>query len=91
MVDPFRAWTTDINSLSDLGEGTVYFEFDGQWATRQVEVYGDRWLCSSKDYPPGVGPGLCDQPLSELDLHKEHEIFKVEFEHVWREGQRRCR
>ena len=32
----------------NIGKGFAYFEFDGEWATRQVEVYGDRWFNSKR-------------------------------------------
>ena len=74
---------------SDLGEGIVYFEIDDIWVVRQVEIYGDRWFCSNRDYHPEIGPALCDQPLSELDLRPEHEISPNEFEVVWSEALKR--
>jgi hypothetical protein len=73
---------------SDLGEGTAYFEFDGEWAIRQVENYGDRWFYSSKSYHQEIGPALCDQPLSELGLGPEHEISKESFEQAWDRAKR---
>jgi hypothetical protein len=74
---------------SDLGQGIFYVEFDGEWASRQVEVYGDRWFCSLKDYHEEIGPGLCDLPLSDMELGPEQEIFGEEFELVWKEAERR--
>lgn len=35
---------------SDLGTGIAYFEFDNEWAVRQVENYGERWFCSTEDH-----------------------------------------
>jgi hypothetical protein len=69
-----------------FGSGMAYFEFDGKDPTRQVEVYGELWLSLLEDYYPGIGPGLGDQPLSELNLGTEHEISKEEFEEVWQEA-----
>jgi hypothetical protein len=66
-----------------LGKGVAYFEFVGEWATRQVEVYGDRWFCSLDDYYAELGPGLIDQPLAGLGMGPEHEISAGEFERVW--------
>ncbi|GCE15241.1 hypothetical protein [Tengunoibacter tsumagoiensis] len=76
---------------ADLGlmVGTAYFEFEDEWPTRQVEVYGEKWLCSNKEYHPGVGPGLADQPLSFFEFKKEHEINKTEFELIWAEAIKR--
>ncbi len=71
---------------SGLGPGVVYLEFDGEWATRQVEVYGDRWFCSLQGYHPELGPGLVDQPLSVLELRPQHEISEAEFEEAWQEA-----
>ena len=76
---------------SDLGGGVVYFEFDGEWALRQVEAYGERWFCSDKDYHPESGTGLCDQPLAELGLEPDDEMTREEFESVWDEAQRKGR
>lgn len=75
---------------SDLGIGVVYMEFDGDWATRQIERYGTRWFCSNKEYHPEIGPGLADQPLSASDLESEDEISKEEFEAVWEEAIKHC-
>lgn len=74
---------------TDLGEGAVYLEFDGNWVSRQVEVYGDKWFCSNKNYYTEIGLALCDQPLGELDLGSEHEISQSEFEAAWNEALKR--
>jgi hypothetical protein len=68
---------------SSLGLGVAYIEFDGDRATRQVENYGEKWFCSDKDFHSGIGPALCDQPLSELGLNLTDEISPDEFERVW--------
>ena len=47
---------------SDLGGGVVYFEFDGEWALRQVEAYGERWFCSDKDSTPRAAPACATNP-----------------------------
>lgn len=73
---------------SDLGVGTVYFEFVGDYATRQVERYGDHWFDSRTPYHPEIGPGLLDQPLTELELGESDEISAEEFEHAWNESVR---
>ena len=75
---------------SDLGTGFVYFEFDGETATRQVEMYKDRWFYADnpKQYFDEIGPGLVDQPLSELELTADQEITKEEFEEAWEEALR---
>jgi hypothetical protein len=71
---------------SELGTGEVWFEFEGEIATRQIEQYGDRWFSSRDEYHGEIGPSLTDQPLSELDLEPEHEISAEEFERVWQES-----
>lgn len=71
---------------SELGQGVVWFEFDGEQPLRQVERYGDRWFSSRHEYHPEIGPGLVDQPLSVLDLGAEQEITAEEFEAAWREA-----
>jgi hypothetical protein len=68
---------------SDLGDGEVWFEFDGEQPVRQVERYGDRWFSSRSDHHPEIGPGLVDQPLSVLELGSEDEIGAEEFEWAW--------
>lgn len=75
---------------SAVGPGVIYNEFDGEWATRQVEVYGDRWFSSLDDYNPELDAGgLADKPLSELDLGPEYEISQEEFEDAWQSALRR--
>jgi hypothetical protein len=71
---------------SGLGKGTVYLEFDCDWATRQVEVYGDRWFDSTREYHPELGPALVDPPLSVLDLKPEQGITAQEFEEIWKKA-----
>jgi hypothetical protein len=69
-----------------LGPGIAYLEFDGEIPTRQVEKYGDLWLCSIRDYYPGTGPGLTDRALSELGPEPKLEISQEEFEETWNEA-----
>ncbi len=68
---------------SMVGEGTLYIEFNGEHATRQVECYGDTWFSSRQDYYEDKGPGLFDGLLSDLDLSEVIEITAKEFEQVW--------
>ena len=78
------------NTESPLGIGFIYLEFENDCAIRQVEIYGDQYLSSyNKDYHPGHGPALCDQPLSEIELGSEYQISPEEFELVWNEAVRR--
>ncbi len=70
-------------SESSLGAGTIYSEFEGESAIRQVENYGETWLSSRQEYNEGVGLGLYDGKLSDLDLSDTVEIEKQEFEEVW--------
>ena len=71
---------------SELGNGVVYLEFQDDWPTRQIEIYGDRWFSSHKGYHPELGPALADQPLSVLELGEEFEITSEEFETAWNEA-----
>ena len=68
---------------SALGVGVAYLAFDGEWATRQVENYGDRWFRSDRDFHAELGSALCDQPLAELGLTAENEVEQFEFEQAW--------
>ena len=70
---------------SDLGEGMAYLEFNGEWACRQVEVYGNQWRCADEAHDEW----LADQPLEVVGLGAEHEISAEEFERIWREAMRR--
>jgi len=49
-----------------IGKGAVWLEFDGDWATRQVELYDGRWHSSLEEYrPDGCEPRCrCDTPSS---------------------------
>lgn len=77
---------------TDIGNGEVYVEFDGEWATRQVDVIGQRWFCShGHTYHPEIGLALLDQPLSVAQPDPEYEITASDFEQVWREALERCR
>lgn len=71
---------------SDYGPGIAYLEIDGEWPSRQVEIYGEIWLWGDEAHPKN----LADQPFEFLDLHDEHEIPAGEFERVWREANKRC-
>lgn len=76
---------------SNLGIGIVYFEFDNNYASRQVEVYGNKWFCSNNCSNTGYhhelgGLALCDQPLSELCLSPKNEISSDDFEEIWYEA-----
>lgn len=73
---------------SELGGGVLWIEFDGEQPTRQVERYGERWVSSRDEYHPGLGGGLADQPLSEVDLGPEHEVSPAEFEDAWEKAGR---
>jgi hypothetical protein len=72
-----------------LGANVIYMEFEDEWPTRQVEIYGGRWFSSLEDYHPDLGPGLSDQPLSRMGLESEKEVCKDEFEKTWAEAVRR--
>lgn len=79
-----RYFKSTAESLYGIGE--VFFEFEGERATRQIEIYGDRWFTSRHDHHNELGPGLADQPLSEIGLTKSDEISRTEFETLWAES-----
>lgn len=84
-----RYFKVDLpTSMTGLEPGAAYQEFDGEEPTRQAERYGKRWFTSRKDYHPGLGPGLVDLPLSELELDPADEITAEEFEAAWIESGR---
>ena len=66
-----------------LGLGVVYTEFKHNRATRQVENYNGTWYSSRDEYHNGIGPGLYDGWLSDLDLSESEKITKEEFEQIW--------
>ncbi|MGR6922411.1 hypothetical protein ACU635_49865 [[Actinomadura] parvosata] len=65
---------------SDLGEGIAYLEFDGQWVSRQLEIYEDGVFRGTASDSPDM---MTDQPLEELGLTEEHEISAEEFNEAW--------
>jgi hypothetical protein len=72
-----------------IGKGAVWLEFDGDWATRQVELYDGRWYSSVGEYHPDLGGGgLADQPLQEHEFQPSEEISAEEFEAAWNEALR---
>lgn len=71
---------------SDLGVGEAYLEFRGQWASRQVEVYPQKWRRADQEN----NTWLADQPLDAIGLESEHEITAEEFESIWEEALERC-
>lgn len=61
-------------------------EWEGEWNTRQVQWYYNRWLSSVDEYWPGLGRSLSDQPLSRSTDGEAQEISAQEFERVWHEA-----
>jgi hypothetical protein len=76
-----------FDAESEFGEGVQYVEFDGEWATRQVECYGDRWFNVSLDNCKEWGRiTLCDQPISKLCIRANNVIDVNEFEIAWKKS-----
>lgn len=71
---------------SEFGEGVAYIEIDGDWPSRQVEIYGDTWLRGDESRLER----LADQPFAVLELGPEYQIEEAEFERIWREAVERC-
>ena len=70
-----------------LGPGTLYIEFEGEWATRQAECYQGEWFSSNqKDYHSELGISLADQPLSRIGLGCDERISAEEFEEAWNQA-----
>jgi len=80
-----------VVSETIFGEGYTYFEFYGEMAIRQIEHSGDKWLSSRNDYHEGIGPSLCDIPLSQMELYEEDKITSEEFDIAWEKaGKYQC-
>ena len=60
-------------------KGWWYVEFEGEWATRQIEVFPNKILTSARD---GY---LCDLPLKDTSLLEipGAEITQEEFLAIW--------
>src|SRR5213595_489255 len=88
-------WKKGPELLPGLGMTTTYQEVNGEWITRQVEVYDDRWYMadSPEVHHPELGGGLCDRPLSDMISQgifgPENQIEKSVFEEAWHEAVRR--
>jgi hypothetical protein len=67
---------------SELGTGVVYVEIVDDWASRQVEVYGDTWRWADEANPSG----LADQSADDLELDDAHAIPAAEFEQAWKQA-----
>jgi hypothetical protein len=70
---------------SELGAGVVYLEIDDEWASRQVEVYGDTWRWADEANPTG----LADQSVDDLGLDETSAIPATEFETAWQRALER--
>lgn len=73
------------NSEFLAGLGTIYTEFIGQIATRQISVINDVYYSSSslQDYHPDIGYLLYDGIKDDLDFSFSTEITEKEFETIW--------
>ncbi len=71
---------------SDIGEGIAYIEITGEWVSRQVEIYGERYRWADENN----SEWLADQPLGELGFDFEDEITSEEFEKIWKEVKEKC-
>jgi hypothetical protein len=69
------------------GEGLQFIEFDGQWASRQVECYAGKYLSVCDQTPLELACiKLCDQPLSLLELQPEDISSENEFNTAWNQS-----
>jgi hypothetical protein len=66
----------------------VWLEYEGESATRQVEVYDGSWYSSIDEFHPGLGGSLTHVPLQENAFEPKEEISAAEFEAAWQEAAR---
>ncbi len=74
----YRHWTE-----SEHGEGTVYFELLDSWITRQIEVFGQKFIWCDENGCSDERAMLSDQPVDIATLKDAIEIDKSEFESLW--------
>ena len=74
-------------SESLVGSGEIYTEFNGEIAVRQVEIYNGKYYSSRSEYHEGIGLGLYDGLLSELDMSDSVEISAEEFDLIWEKSK----
>jgi hypothetical protein len=67
---------------SELGTGVVYIEISDDWASRQVEVYGDTWRWADEANPTG----LPDQSIVDLELDETSAIPAADFDRAWEQA-----
>lgn len=78
----FKHWAESV-----LGEGVAFMEARGEWIVRQVEIYGPCIVWCNEQGQSDDRFMLADQPLSDLGLTVEDEIYADEFEAVWRRAK----
>jgi hypothetical protein len=77
-AEPLPEW----GDPKELGPGIYYIEYDGEWATRQCEIFANGLRLSSLD--PAYF--MCDQSISRMQFPHPTitEITVAEFEDAWR-------
>ena len=70
---------------SELGNGVVYLEITDDWASRQVEVYGETWHWADEVNPTA----LTEQSIDDLDPDATHAITAADFDDVWAQALER--
>ena len=68
---------------SELGTGMCWFEFEREWAARQVEVYGDVWRWGDE----ANRRWLSEEPELELEVSGAVVIGAEEFEQAWEKAR----
>jgi hypothetical protein len=68
----------------EYGEGHVYYEFEGQWVSRQVEIY------QSKCFRYEGRLEVCSQPFDAMGFAKDDEITSDEFGRIWDTALKDC-
>jgi hypothetical protein len=80
-MDKVRYFKEEIESVWG-GEGVGYYEYTGEFCTRQIKVFGER-IELYKQVRGDINTNMTDQRLTENSFAISDEISQSEFESVW--------